>query len=80
MSVPGVVPFRGGDRFAIITPDDHGGLIWIASLLGAIFTMLTFFLRYFVKRNYRGLDDWVALAATVSLLASQIPNRKAMSR
>lgn len=64
-SASGLQPFLGGDRFATITPNDHGGVVWVASILCAIFSLSTFFLRCYTKRKYFGLDDWLAAAATV---------------
>ena len=58
-------PVPIGDRFATITPDDYGGVVWIASILCAVYVFGTALLRFWVKRKFVGLDDWFAAAATV---------------
>ncbi|KAJ9611637.1 hypothetical protein H2200_004821 [Cladophialophora chaetospira] len=55
----------GGNRFAEITPDDHAGTIWIASILCLIYSVLTLALRTHIRLRTYGLDDYIALAATV---------------
>ncbi|KAM5469157.1 hypothetical protein MauCBS54593_004509 [Microsporum audouinii] len=64
MSGPGIQLFTGGDRFTTITPDDHGGILWVASIICAIYVFLSMGLRAYVKREFYGLDDLVALVAT----------------
>lgn len=54
-----------GDRFAEITPDDHAGSIWIASILCLIYSILTLALRGHLRRKVYGWDDYIALGATV---------------
>lgn len=54
-----------GDRFAEITPDDHAGSIWIASILCLIYSILTLALRGHLRRKVYGWDDCLALVATV---------------
>lgn len=71
MSGPGIQLFTGGDRFTTITPDDHGGILWVASIICAIYVFLSMGLRAYVKREFYGLDDLVALVATVRLPFSQ---------
>jgi hypothetical protein len=55
-----------GSRFAQITPDDHAGSVWIASILCLIYSVLTLALRGHLRLRIYGLDDYIALAATVS--------------
>lgn len=57
--------FTGGDRFTTVTPDDHGGILWVASIICAIYVVLSMGLRAYVKREFYGLDDLIAFFATV---------------
>ncbi|KAJ9644849.1 hypothetical protein H2204_001311 [Knufia peltigerae] len=52
-------------RFSPITPDDHGGSVWIAASLCLIYSVITFGLRAHLRRKTHGLDDYLAFAATV---------------
>ena len=61
-------PALSGNRFTTITPDDYGGVVWIASILCAIYTFATVLLRFWVKRRNVGLDDWFSATATVGSL------------
>ncbi|KAF3480394.1 uncharacterized protein GIQ15_05741 [Arthroderma uncinatum] len=72
MSSPSIQVFTGGDRFATITPDDHGGILWVASTVCAIYVLLCLGLRMYVKREFYGLDDLLALLATVVAEAQYI--------
>ncbi|KIV81888.1 hypothetical protein PV11_04038 [Exophiala sideris] len=56
----------GGDnRFSPITPDDHAGSIWIATILCLIYSVITLTLRGHLRWKMYGMDDYLALAATV---------------
>lgn len=55
-----------GNRFAGYTPDNHSAGLWICSILGLIYTTLTFGIRFFIKRSVFGIDDWTILVGTVS--------------
>ncbi|KAF2838844.1 hypothetical protein M501DRAFT_935163 [Patellaria atrata CBS 101060] len=57
-----------GDRFATITSDDHGGIVWITSLLFMTYTLLTFATRCFIKWHMFGVDDWAMVAAQVAAM------------
>lgn len=59
-----------GDRFVTITPNDHGGIIWIVSLLCMTYTLITYATRLFIKFHMLGVDDWVMTAAQVCSLPS----------
>ncbi|WEW58033.1 hypothetical protein PRK78_003500 [Emydomyces testavorans] len=72
MSAPSVDPYTGGDRFATITQNDHRGVLWVASILCATYSLLSFALRFYVKRNLLGLDDYLAAAATTTAEAQFI--------
>ncbi|KIW69402.1 hypothetical protein PV04_05281 [Phialophora macrospora] len=54
-----------GSRFAQITPDDHAGSVWIASILCLIYSVLTLALRGHLRLRIYGLDDYIALVATL---------------
>ncbi len=56
-----------GNRFAAITPDDHAGSIWIASILCLVYSVLTLALRTHLRLRIYGLDDYIAMVATVSI-------------
>lgn len=51
--------------FAPITPDDHRGLVWIATILSFIFVILTFSARLYVRKHMLGRDDYASIAAVV---------------
>ncbi|EFQ99092.1 hypothetical protein MGYG_02106 [Nannizzia gypsea CBS 118893] len=68
----GIQPFTGGDRFTTVTPDNHGGILWVASIICAIYVILSMGLRAHVKREFYGLDDLIALVATVIAEAQYI--------
>jgi hypothetical protein len=61
-----------GNRFAEITPDNHAGSIWIASLLCLIYSVLTLALRGHLRFRIYGMDDYMALAATVRQYAPSV--------
>jgi len=69
-----------GYRFSTITPDDHGGAVWNASILCAIYIFITTLLRFWVKRKLVGLDDWFAAAAAVIALGQCCSVFVALSR
>ena len=60
-----------GPRFATVTDDDHGGVVGPVSNLCGIYSELTKALRGYIKRRTWGLDDWLAVAATVRLTSSR---------
>jgi len=62
-SVMAAVP--AGDRFSTVTPDDHGGLIYIATFMAFTYSSVTFLTRCFIKWNLFGMDDWAMVAAQV---------------
>ncbi|KAI1612445.1 hypothetical protein EDD37DRAFT_647988 [Exophiala viscosa] len=53
------------NRFSPITPDDHAGSIWIATILCLIYSVITLTLRGHLRWKMYGMDDYLALAATV---------------
>ena len=54
-----------GSRFAEVTPDDHAGSIWIASILCLIYSVLTLILRGHLRFRMFEVDDYIATVATV---------------
>lgn len=65
-SLPTSLSTHTPDRFSPISPDDHAGYLWIATLLAAIYSLLSILVRAYVKRDCLGADDWICAAATVS--------------
>ncbi|OAP65571.1 hypothetical protein AYL99_01543 [Fonsecaea erecta] len=61
-----------GPRFATVTDDDYGGVVWTVSILCGIYSVLTMTLRGYIKLRTWGFDDWLAAAATVMSLAQYI--------
>ncbi|KIW89557.1 uncharacterized protein Z519_09713 [Cladophialophora bantiana CBS 173.52] len=61
-----------GPRFATVTDNDYGGVVWTVSILCGIYFLLTMALRGYIKRRTWGLDDWLAAAATAMSLAQYI--------
>ncbi|KIV96677.1 hypothetical protein, variant [Exophiala mesophila] len=53
-----------GDRFSRITPDDHAGSLWIASLLCLVYSVITLALRGHLRWKMYGPDDYLATVAT----------------
>lgn len=67
-SAPSITPLSlppTADRFSAITQDDQAGYLWIATLLAAIYAILSILVRSYVKRDCFGKDDLVCVAATV---------------
>ena len=54
-----------GHRFAPVTPDDHAGSIWIATLLSLVYTVITLVTRGFLRKQLYGVDDYLILGASV---------------
>lgn len=52
--------------FAPVTDLDHAGLLWVASILSLLISVLTIVTRAYIKRRAFGNDDWFLLAAEVS--------------
>jgi hypothetical protein len=55
------------NSFSPITPDDHAGYIWIATLLSMTISLLVAATRIWIKKDAFGLDDTLFVAAIVSL-------------
>lgn len=52
--------------FAPISHDDHAGYLWIVTILGALYTFLVAIVRFYIKFEILGLDDYLLGMATVS--------------
>lgn len=61
-------PLLTGNHFSTYTSNDHEGTIWTACLLSVIYSVFTLGLWCYIKRVDFGLDDWLAVAATVEPL------------
>ncbi|QDS70900.1 hypothetical protein FKW77_006294 [Venturia effusa] len=66
--------------FAPITDANKAGILWIASLLSAIYAVLAILVRWYQKRKCFGIDDWVCLAATIVGLGSFLATYIALSQ
>jgi hypothetical protein len=55
-----------GVRFARYTPDDHSASLWVAALLGMVYTVCVLMLRAYIKRRVFGWDDYLVTASSVS--------------
>jgi hypothetical protein len=55
------------NRFSPITDEDRAGILWIASLLAGVYSILSILVRFYIKRKCFGTDDWLCAAATVDL-------------
>ena len=64
-----------GHRFSTVTPDDHGGLIYIAVFLALTYSSLTFLTRCYIKFRIFGLDDCAMLAAQVKDVLSEYSHK-----
>ncbi|KAF2817342.1 uncharacterized protein BDZ99DRAFT_431394 [Mytilinidion resinicola] len=51
------------ERFSTITPNDHGGYVYIATLMAMTYSTLAFIARCLVKRRMFGVDDWAVVVA-----------------
>lgn len=54
-----------GHRWAVVTPDDHSGALYVIAFLTFTYSTITCLARYFVKKNILGLDDAVIFFAQV---------------
>lgn len=55
-----------------ISLDDHSGYLWIATILGVIYTFVVALARFYVKFRILGTDDYILGLATVRQPASHI--------
>lgn len=55
-----------GDPFARITADDHSAMLWVVTLLSAIYAVLVLLVRLgYTKRRAYALDDIIVTIAHV---------------
>ncbi|KAJ9669586.1 hypothetical protein H2201_000453 [Coniosporium apollinis] len=73
------LPVLDGERFSTITPDDHGGIIYITVFLALTYSILTLGARVGIKWNMLGDDDWAMGAAQVVALGQYISVLVALS-
>lgn len=52
--------------FAAISHDDHAGYLWIVTILGTLYTFVVAIVRFYIKFQILGLDDYLLGLATVS--------------
>ncbi|KAK8050873.1 hypothetical protein PG993_002258 [Apiospora rasikravindrae] len=62
----------GSARFSPITETDHAGYIWIVTIIGTAYTILSFLLRAWIKHRVYGWDDALIALGTVLHLAQSI--------
>ncbi|KAF1812168.1 hypothetical protein P152DRAFT_487593 [Eremomyces bilateralis CBS 781.70] len=67
-------------RFSPITEFDKAGIVWILALLGGVYTLLTLFVRWFIKRDTFGSDDWTFVGTTLFAVGAFLPTYIALSR
>lgn len=56
-----------GHRFAPISPDNHSGSIWIATLLCLVYSFLTISTRAWLRQKMYSVDDLLLVLALVCL-------------
>lgn len=65
------------NRFARVTPDNHAGSLWIAALLCLVYAVMTLALRAHLRWKMFGMDDYLAVAATVWSFPAKLPRSNA---
>ncbi|KAJ9633682.1 hypothetical protein H2201_008953 [Coniosporium apollinis] len=74
------LPAFEGERFSTITPDDHGGIIYITVLLALAYSILTLVARIGIKWSILGVDDWALVVAQTIALGQYIAVLVALSK
>ncbi|KAF2435934.1 hypothetical protein EJ08DRAFT_295621 [Tothia fuscella] len=67
-------------RFSSITDDSKAGILWIASLIAGVYSVLSVLVRFYIKRKCYGLDDWACAVATLVSLGSFVAIYVALSQ
>ncbi|KAF2180848.1 hypothetical protein K469DRAFT_444611, partial [Zopfia rhizophila CBS 207.26] len=67
-------------RFALVTESNNSGYLWVASILGLIYSSLVLIVRLHIKWNLYGPDDITATMATILQLGEVVPLFVAMKR
>jgi hypothetical protein len=56
-----------GYRFATVSSDDHGGILYIVAFLTFTYSSITFLTRCAIKWQVFGFDDWATCVAQVRI-------------
>lgn len=59
-------------RFSPISPHDHAGYVWIATILGLIYSGLSGLARARIKWGVHGAEDYLLGLATVRAVAARL--------
>ncbi|KAG9829778.1 hypothetical protein KCU98_g14036, partial [Aureobasidium melanogenum] len=59
---------NGFYAFSPVSTNDRAGILYVATILSLIFSVLTLIVRWHIQRRTFGLDFWVIVAATVVAL------------
>jgi len=51
--------------FSPVTANDRAGILYVATILSLLFSVITLLVRWHIQRRTFGLDFWVIVAATV---------------
>ncbi|KAI4731040.1 hypothetical protein E4T49_01085 [Aureobasidium sp. EXF-10728] len=54
--------------FSPVSANDRAGILYVATILSLIFSVITLIVRYHIQRRTFGFDFWIILAATVVAL------------
>ncbi|KAI5245827.1 hypothetical protein E4T43_03014 [Aureobasidium subglaciale] len=54
--------------FSPVSDNDRAGILYVATILSLIFSVITLIVRYHIQRRTFGLDFWIIVAATVVAL------------
>lgn len=68
VQMAGALPLGPGYRFAIVTPEDRSGIVYVVAFLGFTYSSLTFITRCLIKWRVVGLEDFAMLLAQVCSL------------
>lgn len=52
--------------FSPVSADNRAGILYVATILSLLFSVLTLFVRVHIQRRTFGLDFWFIVAATVN--------------
>jgi hypothetical protein len=59
--------------FSQVTATDRAGILYVATILSLIFSVITLIVRYHIQRRTFGLDFWFIFAATVCFVVMSPP-------
>lgn len=63
---------HGTVSFSPIEHNDHAGYLWIATILGIIYSSFSGLVRARIKKGIYGADDYLIGLATVSMTTSRV--------